>query len=430
MSFYISLSGLKAAQTDLSTIANNVANANTTAFKRSQANFGDIFAAAPMQTTQQVSGQGVRVQGINQQFTQGTTQGTDNTLDLAITGEGFFTVKRGADDQVSYTRNGAFSVTNDRYVVDTTGSRLQVVQVDPLTGAPTTPSSSSSSSASGGASAVISSNGSLTTTSANGTKTAVKAAGTSNDVEITAPDGTITLAASDGTITVTPPGGTPVVTTPTPGTNQTTSIDGTVTVKTASGITWSKALDGTVTVKMPNGTTTTAAADGTTTIQASNGKTTVTAPDGTVTTAGNGNWTGSLTGLADLQIPTNWPDGGTGNQLSSVGVSEAGSITGVYADGTTVHLGLVAMAAFNSQDGLRQQGDSHWTATAASGEPMIGTAASGLYGSINAGTLERSNVDITEELVALISAQRNFQANSKAIEAANTLSTTIVNMRT
>ena len=137
MSFYISLSGLKAAQTDLSTTANNVANVNSTAFKKSKAVFGDIFAAAPMQTTTQVAGQGVRAQGISQQFTQGTIETTDKTLDLAITGEGFFTVKRSADNQVGYTRNGAFSVEEDRYVVDTTGARLQVIPLDPTTGAPT-----------------------------------------------------------------------------------------------------------------------------------------------------------------------------------------------------------------------------------------------------------------------------------------------------
>lgn len=280
MSFYISLSGLKAAQSDLSTISNNVANVNSTAFKKSQAVFGDIFASAPMQTTTQVSGQGVRVQGVNQQFTQGTIETTDKTLDLAITGEGFFSVKRTADNQVSYTRNGAFSVDENRYVVDTTGARLQVIPLDPTTGAST--------------------------------------------------------AASP------------------------------------------------------------------------------------ITTAS----------LTDLQVPTNWPAGGTGNQLSSVGVSEEGKITGVYADGTTVYLGATAMAAFNSQEGLRQQGDAHWTSTNASGAPIFGMGNSGLYGSVRSGALERSNVDITEELVALISAQRNFQANSKAIEAANTLSTTIVNMRT
>ena len=109
MSFYISLSGLKGAQTDLATISNNVANVNSTAFKKSKVQFGDIFAAAPMQTTSQVAGQGVRVQGIAQQFTQGTIETTDKTLDLAITGEGYFTVKA-PDGTVSYTRNGAFAV--------------------------------------------------------------------------------------------------------------------------------------------------------------------------------------------------------------------------------------------------------------------------------------------------------------------------------
>ena len=131
MSFYISLSGLKAAQTDLSTIANNVANVNSTGFKKSRANFGDIFSAAPMQTTTQVSGQGTRTIGIQQQFTQGTVESTDKTLDVAITGEGFFTVKgAGTNGAVSYTRNGAFSITESRNVVDTTGSNLQVLPVD------------------------------------------------------------------------------------------------------------------------------------------------------------------------------------------------------------------------------------------------------------------------------------------------------------
>ncbi len=283
MSFYISLSGLKAAQTDLATIANNVSNVNSTAFKKSKAVFGDIFAAAPMQTTTQAAGQGVRALGINQQFTQGTIETTDKTLDLAITGEGFFTVKRTADNQIGFTRNGGFSVNEDRFVLDTTGARLQVIPLDPATGEP---------------------------------------------------DAATAAAMAAGTL--------------------------------------------------------------------------------------------DSTALIDLQIPTTH----NGSQLSSVGVSKEGKITGVYADGTTVFFGAAAMAAFNSQEGLRQQGDAHWLSTNASGPPTLGMGNSGLFGSVRSGALERANVDITEELVALISAQRNFQANSKAIEAANTLSTTIVNMRT
>lgn len=280
MSFYISLSGLKAAQTDLSTISNNVANVSSTAFKKSKAEFGDIFAAAPMQTTAQVAGQGVRVQGVAQQFTQGTIETTDKTLDLAITGEGYFTVK-GEDGNVSYTRNGAFSVDTDRYAVDTTGARIQVFAVDPDTG--------------------------------------------------------------------------------------------------------------------------------------------------TATTATTG---ASPSDLTDLQIPTTYKGEADGAQLTSVGVGKDGMVSAVYADGSTVYLGQVAMASFNSQEGLRQEGDAHWTSTVSSGAPILGTANQGMFGAVNSGSLERSNVDITDELVALIAAQRNFQANSKAIEAANTLTTTIVNLRT
>ena len=279
MSFYISLSGLKASQTDLSTISNNVANVSSTAFKKSKAQFGDIFAAAPMQTTSQVAGQGVRVQGVAQQFTQGTLETTDKTLDLAITGEGYFTVK-GEDGNVSYTRNGAFAVDDNRFAVDTTGARIQVFAVDATTGA--------------------------------------------------------------------------------------TTLD-------------------------PN--------------------------------------TATPANLVDLQIPTN--NAAANNaQLTSVGVDKKGLVSAVYADGSTVYLGQVAMAAFNSQEGLRQEGDAHWTSTVASGAPILGTANQGMFGAVNSGMLERSNVDITDELVNLIAAQRNFQANSKAIEAANTLTTTIVNLRT
>lgn len=276
MSFYISLSGLKAAQSDLSTISNNVANVDSTGFKKSRVDFGDIFAAAPMQTTTQVAGQGVRMIGSQQQYTQGTLETTDKTLDLAITGEGFFTVMSPPPgNQISYTRNGAFAVDVNRNVVDTTGARVQVLPAN-----------------------------------------------------------------ADGTVSSTDP------------------------------------------------------AD-----------------------------------LTDLVIPTTKPSDPT-VQLSSVGVSETGLITSTYADGTTENLGVLGMASFAAQDGLRQQGDAHWTSTQASGTANYGQGNSGSLGSVRSGTLERSNVDITEELVALISAQRNFQANAKAIEASSTLTQTIVNLRT
>lgn len=275
MSFYTSLTGLKAAQSDLATVSNNVANVNSTAFKKSRTNFGDIFAAAPMQTTTQVAGQGTRINGIQQQFTQGTVETTDKTLDLAITGEAFFTVKTAPPtSQVSYTRNGAFSLDDNRYVVDTVGGRLQVF---PWNAAATPPA-----------------------------------------------------------------------------------------INTAA--------------------------------------------------------------QTDLQIPLTKPGDPT-VQLSSVGVTVDGTVTATFADSTTQILGQITMAAFPSNEGLRQKGDAHWEATLQSGAPVYGTANAGLYGAIRSGALERSNVDLTEELVALIAAQRNFQANAKAIETATAISNAIVNLR-
>lgn len=280
MSFYISLSGLKGAQADLAGIANNVANVASTAFKKSRLNFGDIFAASPMQSSSLAAGQGVRALGAQQQFTQGTLETTGKTLDVALTGEGFFTVQSPPPtNQISFTRNGAFGVNEERYAVDTMGNRVMVMPVDETTG-------------------------------------------------------------------------------------KVSSTD-----------------------------------------QAD---------------------------LIPLQIPTIKP--GTENdpeptELASVGVSVTGMVTATYTDGSTEALGSMAIASFPSQEGLRQQGDGHWTVSRESGQPTFGEGNSGLYGAVRSGSLERSNVDITEELVALIAAQRNFQANAKAIEAASTITQAVVNLR-
>lgn len=271
MSFYISLSGLKAAQNDLTVTANNIANVSSTGFKKSRASFGDIFASSggPL------GGQGVRLQSVEQQFTQGTIDGTDKTLDLAITGDGFFTVRMpDPSGAVSYTRAGAFGVDKYGNVVDQTGARLQI------------------------------------------------------------------LPETDG--------------------------------------------------------------DG--------------LPD-------------NLTTLNDLVIPKVSPLDAT-QKLNSISIDNTGLVAATFEDGSVVNLGVLAMATFPAQTGLRQIGDAHWITTSTSGLPTYGAGDSGQTGAVRSGALERANVDITEELVALISAQRNFQANSKAIEAANTLTQNIVNMRT
>jgi flagellar hook protein FlgE len=275
MSFFTSLSGLKAAQTDLNVISNNVANTNSTGFKKSRAQFGDLFAAAPTQQTKSVAGQGVRLNGITQQFTQGTLQSTDKTLDLAIAGDGFFSVKGQPPRQdLTFTRNGAFSVNNNREVIDTVGAKLQLLPVD------------------------------------------------------------------------------------------------------ANGV-----------------ATSTSAAD-----------------------------------MFDFVLPAADP-ADPAALLTNISINNEGVVAATFSNGNQMKVGALAMASFSAIEGLRPVGDAHWQSTGDSGPAQINQAANGPLGQVRSGSLELANVDITEELVSLIAAQRNFQANAQAIETSNTLTQTIINLQ-
>jgi flagellar hook protein FlgE len=131
MSFYTSLTGLNGAQADIAAISNNVANVGTTGFKLSRAQFGDIFATSPLQNASGAVGSGTILKKVQQQFTQGNISASQNSLDMAISGQGFFALKPSlTSTQTVYTRNGNFSVNNNRYVVDTQGQYLQVFPVN------------------------------------------------------------------------------------------------------------------------------------------------------------------------------------------------------------------------------------------------------------------------------------------------------------
>lgn len=131
MSFYTALTGLNAASAQLGVSSNNIANVGTIGFKKSRAQFGDIFATSPLQKNSSVVGQGVNLKEISQVFTQGNIVNSANSLDLAVSGQGFFALKPNlTSNQTVYTRNGGFSVNNDRYVVDSVGQFLQVFPVN------------------------------------------------------------------------------------------------------------------------------------------------------------------------------------------------------------------------------------------------------------------------------------------------------------
>ena len=131
MSFYTALTGLNGASADISATSNNIANVGTTGFKRSRAEFGDIFATSPLQNASSSIGSGTILKGIKQQFTQGNISSSLNALDLAISGQGFFALKPSLTSaQIVYTRNGSLSVNDDRYVVDSAGQYLLVFPVN------------------------------------------------------------------------------------------------------------------------------------------------------------------------------------------------------------------------------------------------------------------------------------------------------------
>jgi flagellar hook protein FlgE len=270
MSFYTSLSGLKNAQTSLGVIAHNISNSETAGFKKSRTEFADIAAGGSNSDPRKMMGIGSAVESITQNFSLGPVEQTGGALDVAITGDGFFTTQSADSGRTMYTRNGKFSIDEAGFVHDGSNNRLQVFAVD-ATGTPTS-------------------------------------------------------------------------------------------------------------------TTTTISA----------------------------------------QIP---PVNGSGAEYAGVTIGKDGLLQASYADGSVEMIGSVALASFVAPTGLRQEGSSNWSSTGVSGAAQYGSPGEGQFGSLQAGAIERSNVDIAEELVGLITAQRAFQANAKAIDTATQIGQTVINLR-
>ncbi len=434
MSFYTSLSGLKASQTELSVISNNVANVGTTGFKKSEAKFGDIVSSSPLQTST-TAGQGTRLRGIDQQFTQGGFENSERSLDLAISGQGFFVTRSSASNaQVSYTRNGSFRVDAQRFVVDSAGAYLQVLPTD----------SSGVLTATG-----LNSARSLQLPLTSGTSSATQ----SVDLAITLPtDADLPLGRSvytsthpyvfdrfdpnsynqATTNTVYDATGTafPMTTYYTRETLPTTTVPGTTwTARTFIG---DKEVSTNPAVTTPPTPLTLvfdefgSLSSPTAPIQMANVRPTgSTGPIGFLLTVSGATRQAS----APFSQTSFTQDGYAAGQIDNVTIGSDGLVSATFSNGDSQALGKVILASFTNPEGLRQLGDSKWGATGISGEPLIGEANGNGLGLIQSGALEQANVDITEELVALIQAQRNFSANAKAIEAANQMTDTIVNLR-
>jgi len=422
MSFYTSLSGLQASQADMNSISHNLANVATNGFKKSRTDFADVIASSVSVSPTQMVGSGVVVKGNRQQFGQGNLVQSSSSLDLAISGDGFFLVKPQIDGaKVNFTRNGGFAVNQDRFVTDAQGNFLQVYPVD-------------------GSGAVVA-------TGIDQTKS----------LQLPATSGTA-VPTSQVNMTVNLPSSGPIPTNATfdrfdPSSyNQSTSTtiydnNGNPQTMTTyfkrTAASTGPGVDSTWEVYNYVGDVPLTAGGNdkiTLTFNSSGALTAPTAattfdpftpagsPSAQVATFNLGVATAQL--AQPFNISSRTQDGKPVGQIEGVTVDGDGIVKASFSNGDIQTLGKVVLANFTDPAGLRQLGDSTWAATGLSGEPMLGSAGVDGFGNLMSSTIERSNVDITEELVNLIAAQRNFQANAKALDTASQISETIFNIRT
>ena len=530
MPFRTALSGLNASSAELRVIGNNVANASTTGFKQSRAEFADIFATSNLGVTANAIGTGVRVASVAQQFTQGNIGFTDNNLDLAISGQGFFIMN---DNGVNtYTRAGAFGVDRDGYVVNSQQQQLTVFQADNagnITGAmgplqldrsdiapqattavnvganldasaPVPGGLAASSNVALAPGGVLDTNDSPVTS---GTFSLVDqfgntvnnaslqftytGAGSAWNAELlvggapTAPPTTasnVNVGTDTMTLNWDPDGGGPqtaqAITVDTTGiTSQTVAAGASSVTGTANGAT-QQAFDPTDATTYNNSTSLTVYdtlgsshlatmyfrktgtpnqwesylyVDGTQrsgpdviefsntgAIQTTTYPSSVTIPafdpgGGAANLAIDLDFSNTTQFGSPFNVNTLTQDGYATGRLSGIDIGDTGVITSRFTNGQSRTLGQLAIANFNNAQGLRQLGDTSWSETFDSGAPLVGAPGSGSLGLIQSGALEGSNVDLTEQLVSMITSQRNFQANAQVITTADTVTQTIINIR-
>lgn len=521
MSFNTALSGLNAASSELNVVSNNVANSSTVGFKGSRAEFADVYATSALGSSSTAVGSGVLLSEVAQQFKQGNMEFTESTLDLAVSGEGFFIMHENQNTQAaSYTRAGAMQLNADGFVVNANGSYLQALPVNPdgtvtstslsstinlelpqTAGSPaatteieiganfqadatalpvnsfdTTNATSYNSSTS---LTVYDSlgNSHITTfyfvkdNAANAVQAELNAelvaashagysVADSNLIGAELTSGANITSVADLTAYLTNGtfGGAAALSTA-PGPNGTTPNGNLTPAEGAQAIwdshtgtsTWAvftymddgsgtqQGVDSTGGIAFggtsgaPDYALVTFDASGTFRAQQPN----PTALAAVTPTSGANDISVSLDFASNtptqfatpFNVTTLAQDGYTAGRLTGIDISDTGVVRANYSNGTQNALGKIALANFSNNQGLKQMGNTTWEESLDSGPALVGEAGTGSFGNIRSGALESSNVDLTAELVKLITAQRNFQANAKAIETASAVTQTVIQMR-
>jgi flagellar hook protein FlgE len=405
MSFNIALTGLNAANEDLSVTANNLANVATTGFKGSRAEFGDLFASTQAGVSATAVGNGVAVSEVAQQFTQGNIETTGNNLDLAISGNGFFTLSNAG--ALSYTRDGQFQLDQNGNVITAAGANLQVYP--PL--------------ANGGFNTGGLANLALTTNESAPNATTAAQLTANLPASATQPPTAVFTPTDPNSYTST----TSLTTYDSLGAAHTATL---YFIKGAAANSWTTQL------YVDNNAVGTQQA-----LTYSNTGAITTPVGGKVTFPAYTPATGAaaMNMTFDFSKTTQFgdnfgvtgvtQDGFTTGKLTGISIDKSGVVQARFTNGRSVNLGQVAMANFANSQGLQQLGNATWAQTNASGQAVEGVAGNSGFGVIQSGSVETSNVDTTSALVAMIKAQRNFQANAQMIQTDNQISQTVISMR-
>lgn len=405
MPFRIALSGLNAASAELKVVANNIANVSTAGFKKSRTEFADIYSVANLGNVGNAIGSGVAVASVAQQFSQGNISFTDNGLDLAVSGQGFFRLSD--KGSTVYSRAGAFSVNRDGYIVNAENQRLTAYLADP----------------SGNVTGAL---GDLQLNTSNINPQATSAVQVGVNLDATAPVKPAFNVADPSTYN----NSTSLTVYDSLGTSHLAEIY----YRKSGANTWATHL-------FVDGTELTPTTSGTLTFNA----------DGSLATPAGGQVaynTFPIAGASNLTISLDYAstspstqfgskfgvnfldqNGFTTGRLSGIDISGTGIVQARFTNGQSRTLGQVALANFSNLQGLRQLGNTTWAESFDSGVALVGQPGTASLGQIQSGALEDSNVDLTEQLVEMITAQRNFQANSQVISTADTVTQTIINIR-
>lgn len=414
MGFSQAVSGLNAAASNLDVIGNNIANSATSGFKSSSVSFADMFAGSKV-------GLGVKVAGVMQDFTDGTTTTTNRGLDVAISNNGFFRLQDSSGG-IFYSRNGQFKLDENRNLINMQG--LSVTGF-PAAGSPPAIQQ-------GAQPVPLSVPATMISAKPTSTATMVANLNSTHDIiDSTTTPFDINNANSysyKNTITVYDSLGN-------------AHNNNIYFIKTASNQ-WDIRSDdtslptsnqqkiGSMTFN-PNGTL---ASTSDATGAVSDPAFTLNLPVDPVNGSAAGQ-TVALSFASSIQQNTSdnvgslTQNGYTAGQLTGYQINEDGTLEGIYSNQQTQLLGQIVLSNFANPEGLASQGNNVWQATQSSGQAITGLANSGSFGTLTSGALESSNVDLSKELVNMIVAQRNYQSNAQTIKTQDQILQTLVNLR-